>query len=78
MHHNRVLCVIEFMSVEIDTIRQLEQRKQFLLFPVSIAFTCVWIALHVFHVRNHIYVSGIHLWGVSKYIWLTTTFVQVQ
>lgn len=63
------------MIIEIDRIRELEQRKQLLLLPVAILFTCVCVALYVFHVRNDIQVSGIHLWGVSKYIWLNTTIV---
>ncbi|WP_299599449.1 hypothetical protein [uncultured Microbulbifer sp.] len=69
------LCVIEFMSIEIDKIRKLEHRKQLLLLPVAIVFTCVWVALYVFHVRTDIHVSGNHLWGISKYIWLNTAIV---
>lgn len=65
------------MSIEIDKIRKSEQRKQLLLFPVAIAVTCVSIALYIFHFKSDIQVSGINLWGLSKYIWLNTTILFV-
>lgn len=61
------------MSIEIDKARKSERRKQLLLLPVAIAVTCVSVALYVFHFKKDIQVSGINLWGPSKYIWLNTT-----
>lgn len=63
------------MSKELDKIRKSDQRKQLLLLPLAILLVGILGLLYVFHFQSSFEIYGHHIWGATKYIWLTTAIV---